>query len=257
MYKNQFKEKLKKGDEVCTIVQMKGDLDFGEMAGCAGFDAILLDCEHSALSVDDVKNFVCAAQCGGAVTLVRTWSNDADLIARYLDAGVCGIVFPDIRTKEDAQRAVNAVKYPPVGMRGLSSSRANRYGFGIPLAQHVAEANRDTVVALMIESKEAIDNLEKIMSVPDVDLLCMGPTDLSNDLGHPGELRHPEVAAYEAKAYELAAKAHMPMDSIFRPGEMKIEEEMARGRWVMTLSLTSAVANIYREFISGTKGKLS
>ncbi|MCD8149983.1 MAG: aldolase/citrate lyase family protein [Clostridiales bacterium] len=251
MYQNAFKEKLKDPNEVCTMVQMKGNCDFAEMAGRAGFDAILLDCEHSELSMSDVKAFVRAAQCGGAEVLIRAWKNDPDLVARYLDTGAAGILFIDIRTKEDAIRAVESVKYAPWGKRGLSGSRANNYGFGITLGQHVQEANDATIVALMIESRESIENLEEIASVPGVDLFCLGPTDLSCDLGHPGESRHPEVAEWESRAYEIAAKAGIPMDSIFRPGSMDIEEEMARGRRVMTLSLTSMVADGYRQFIRG------
>ena len=253
MFVNGFKEKLKSGSEICRILQMKGELDFGEMAACAGFDAILLDCEHSALSVSDVKNFVRTAQCGGAVTLVRTWKNDADLVARYMDAGAVGIVFTDIRSKEDAENAVKAVKYPPLGLRGLSSSRSNGYGFSALLKDHVRQANEATIVALMVENKECIDNLEEIMTVPGVDLLCFGPTDLSNDIGVPGQCNHPEVLKLEDCAYEAARKAGIPMDSIFRPGEMSIEEELAKGRRILTLSLTSAVAAAYRSFIEGTR----
>lgn len=253
MIDNKLKVKLSNENELTILAQMNANADVAEMVGLAGFDGILLDCQHGDLSVSEVKNVVRAAECSGAAVIVRTWKNDPDLVLRYLDCGAAGILFPDIQTKEDAVSAVDSVKYAPMGKRGLSGSRASGFGFTGPLSEYVKRANEETIVALMIESKEGIENLEEIMKVPGVDLLCLGTTDLSNDLGHPGEVRHPEVAEWEERAYALSAKGGVPMDSIFRPGVMDIKEEMAKGRRVMTLSISSMIAAGLREYVAGTK----
>lgn len=255
MIDNKLKVKLSNENELTVLAQMSADADIAEMIGLAGFDGILLDCQHGDLSVGEVKNVIRAAECGGAAVIVRTWKNDPDLVIRYLDCGAAGILFPDIQTPEDAIAAVNSVKYPPLGKRGLSGSRASGFGFKGSLTDFVEKANEETIVALMIESKKGIENLEEITKVPGVDLLCLGTSDLSNDLGHPGDLKNPEFIEWEERAYAVSAACGVPMDSIFRPGIMDIKEEMAKGRRVMTLSISSMISAGLKDYIAGTKGK--
>lgn len=251
MSQKHFLKKLKDPHGLCTILQMRGYSDFAEMAGYAGFDAVIMDCQHGDTSMTEVKNVVRAAQCGGAEVLIRTWKNDPELIDRYLESGAAGILFIDIHTKEDAARAVELVKCPPIGRRSPSGNRADLYGFAGSDPECFKKINERAVVALMIENRDSIENLKEIAAVPGVDLFCMGPSDLSRDLGHPGESGHPEVVEWENRAYEIAAEVGIPMDSVFRPGTMDIRQEMARGRRVMTLSLNGVVANGYREFMRG------
>jgi len=120
-----------------------------------------------------------------------------------LDNGALGIVMPEVTTVEDAMNSVAACKYPPVGNRGVFGGWAHFAYRSIPAAEARKAINDATLLILMIESKAALDNIESIAAVPGVDVIHIGTNDLSTDLGHPGELAHPDVLA----AIERVAKA--------------------------------------------------
>lgn len=131
---------------------------------------------------------------------VRVRENDTLCIRQALDAGASGVIVPLVDTAEDARRAVAAAKYPPAGVRGFAFCRAN--GYGRDFEHYVRRANDDTMVVVMIESREAVENIEAIMAVPGVDGAFIGPYDLSGSYNVPGETSHPLVLEARQKVIE-------------------------------------------------------
>lgn len=175
-----------------------------EAVGHAGFDWAVLDMEHTAAGVMEVMQMLQALSATKMVPIVRVPSNDAVTVKRVLDTGATTLMFPMVQSAEEAARAVAATRFPPAGIRGLSTmSRAARYGT-LPNYPRTADASVGVIVQL--ESPAAIALLEPIAAVKGVDALFIGPADLSMAMGHGGNTAHPAVldlmshAAHRAKA---------------------------------------------------------
>jgi len=157
-----------------------------EIIGLAGFDAVFIDMEHHTLDFGLVEEMGRAADLVGIVSLVRVPDNNPTTILRLLDAGIQGIQVPHIRNREDAREAVKAVRYAPLGERGMSGvSRASRYG-SVPLREHIASSNEQVLLSVMVEDREALDDIEGIASLDGLDLVVIGPSDMSQALGVQG-----------------------------------------------------------------------
>ena len=166
-----------------------------EMLGHAGFDWVLLDCEHGSLSLADVEIMCMAADAVGMTAIGRPRSNaDAD-IQSMLDRGVAGVQIPHVNTAEDARRAVAAVKFGPGAGRGLAAgTRPDRWGMGAKMPDFAAQANAHSLVCVQLEHQEAIAHAAEILAVPGIDVFFIGPSDLSQSMGHPGNPKAPVVA---------------------------------------------------------------
>ncbi len=164
-----------------------------ELAGHAGFDAVILDTEHGPDSGEALEHHLRAADAARISALVRVPGADAEAILAALDGGAVGVVVPHVSTAATARAIVAAAHYPPLGERGLAlTTRAGRYGRA-RLADHLQRAERDTVVVVQIEDSHAIPRAREILAVDGVDAVLIGATDLSISLGHPGAPEHPEV----------------------------------------------------------------
>lgn len=172
-----------------------------------GFDAFWLDNEHSGVSLEAVEGTVRAVRAAGLDSFVRMAPTDYASVMRFLEVGAGGIMAAHVRTAEEAERVVSWVKFPPRGRRGLNGS--NRDGdFGtIPLADYTAKCNRETFVAIQIENAEALENVETIARVPDIDLLFIGPADLSSSLGITGQFTNPRLRAAIDRIADVADAA--------------------------------------------------
>jgi 4-hydroxy-2-oxoheptanedioate aldolase len=162
----------------------------------------MLDGEHGTVSSDSLDAMILAVNSTGATPIFRVPSLDKTLVKQALDHGAGGILFPHVRSADEARLAVSLCKYPPLGYRGVGPGRPIRYGLGDPRA-YLASANENTIVALMIEEPKAVEDLEAIAAVPGIDILNMGPWDLSTAYGHPIEERHPLVVQAFEKAMKL------------------------------------------------------
>lgn len=158
-----------------------------------GFDAIWMDHEHSGITLEAVENTARAVRAAGLDSFVRLAPTDYASVMRFLEVGAGGIMAAQVRTAEEAERVVTWAKFAPRGRRGLSGGNVDGdYGL-IPMAEYTARCNRETFVAIQIENAEALDDLEAIARVPDVDLLFVGPADLSQALGVTGQFDHPRL----------------------------------------------------------------
>ncbi len=153
-------------------------------------DWLLIDTEHSPAEGETVEHALRAMAGTGVVPLVRVAGNDPVLIKKALDRGAYGVVVPLVNTQERAQAAVAAAKYPPEGVRGVAGSRANRYGVDLP--DYFAQWNSQVLVICQVETAEALENIDAIAAVPGIDVLFIGPNDLSANLNLFRQFDNPE-----------------------------------------------------------------
>jgi 2-dehydro-3-deoxyglucarate aldolase len=180
-----------------------------EAVAHAGFDWGVIDMEHSPLDMMAVVHLLQAVGCSRLVPVVRVPSNDAVSIKRVLDAGATTLLVPFVQNADEARRAVAATRYPPEGVRGMSTgSRASRYG---TVADYLRTANRGLAVIAQLETVQAVAELEAIAAVPGVDALFLGPADLSASMGHVGQLTHPAVMDMMAQAVQRCKAVACPI----------------------------------------------
>lgn len=208
MKKNQIKEKLAAGKPVYGAMVQFPDADLVELLGYAGFDWILIDAEHGSINENDCQHMVRACELSNATSIVRPPLNHPETIMRYLDSGAQGVQVPRVNTAQEARAAVDAIKYFPMGKRGVtSSSRCVRYGFGESIPDSIRDSNAQTLVCVMIEELEAVHNLPEILKVDGIDVFFVGGGDLAQTMGFPGRKSAPEVqkVVCEAIAQIVAA----------------------------------------------------
>lgn len=175
-----------------------------EILAMSGYDWVVIDTEHSAIDVSEVLRLLMAVERGGAVPLVRLAGIDPIQAKAVLDSGAAGLLVPMVNTREEAELAVRMSKYPPLGIRGAGLSRAS--GYGRTFEEYVKHANADSLLIVQIEHKDAVANIEEILSVPGIDGTFIGPYDLSMSLGIPGQLTHPEVVAAKKLVLEATLR---------------------------------------------------
>ena len=172
-----------------------------ELLARVGFDWLWLEMEHTTVSEDGVLAMLQATNGADSSTVVRVPWNDKTMIKRAVDAGPDGILVPQINTREEAEAAVLAMKYPPVGERGAGLARAQAYG--LAMGEYYKNANSDVLTLLMIEHIDGVRNIAEILAVPGVNSVMIGALDLSGSMGLLGQTDHPSVE--EAIQQVLAA----------------------------------------------------
>lgn len=213
MRHNTVKAKLKQGIPSFGIWLKAPEASRIEFYGLLGFEFVLIDGEHKSVSPALCLELVRACEAVGAIPIVRPPNHEPSTILQYLETGAMGIYAPHIRTAQDAQAIVDAVKYAPLGHRSAGSSeRPNGYGFVQPSREYYAKANEETLIALLVEDTEGIDHLDEILAVPEMDVVCIGPGDLSLSMGYPEERDAPEVMQAVWAAEARVAAAGLPFD---------------------------------------------
>lgn len=176
----------------------------------AGFEFMIVDCEHGYFDFSQLSAITSIANGFGMTLIVRVPSISKEFITRVLDMGVDGILVPMVNTVEDARHAVALTKYPPMGTRGISTTRAHTNYAPPPLHEYVEIANKHTIVFVQIESQEGVNNVDEIAAVEGVDALMVGPNDMAMDFGHPGNLEMPDITAAIERVVEAANKVNKP-----------------------------------------------
>ena len=193
MRKNLTKAKLMEGKTTYGVFVGMNCPPIVEILGHIGFDFVIIDAEHSPLTPESCEQMVRAADCVNITPIIRVAMNFRQNILRYLDIGALGIQIPQINSRIEVEDAIDSVKYPPEGERGLAANRANDYNLTKPLTEYVKEANRETMTVIQIETLDAVKNIKEILAVSTADVFFIGPTDLSTVMGYPGQTNHPEV----------------------------------------------------------------
>jgi len=205
---NRMKRKLAAG-EVCigTTITMNSPV-VAELLSHVGFDWLWFEMEHTALSVEAVLTMLQATNGSDVSTVVRVPWNDKTLIKRVLDTGPDGILIPLVNSREEAEDAVSAMKYPPVGERGAGLGRAQCYG--LHMGEYLESANDEVQTLVMIEHVQAVENVDEILAVEGVDSVMVGALDLSGSMGMLGQTDDPSVEAAIQKVLASSKKANVP-----------------------------------------------
>ncbi len=157
----------------------------------ASFDFIGIDIEHSTINQEQSQRIIAAAQAMGRLCLPRIPTHDMEIVKRLLDSGADGLIVPMISSREQIDEISSWMKYPPEGSRSYGVARAHGYGFDFE--EYTQQWNKVCILIAQIETIDAVDNIEKIVSSPNVDGIMIGPYDLSGSLGIPGQLNHSKV----------------------------------------------------------------
>lgn len=222
-----IRERVQAGELLSGTWLNLGSIVTAEIASRAGFDWVLIDLEHGAGSDADLVGQLQAVECGGASAIVRVAWNDSVRFKRALDMGPAGIMVPYVNTAAEAFHAARAMRYPPDGNRGAARfHRANRYGQQFDA--YMAHANGNLLTVVQVETAEAVRNADEIAAVEGVDVLFIGPLDLSVSLGIMGQVDHPDFRAAVRKVVE-ACRAHDKAAGILLPNADRIPAAVEDG----------------------------
>ncbi len=209
-----FKKKLSDPNtrltaHVCTIPSAT----VPQAIAAAGSDAVIIDMEHGAIDYASAHAMIAATAGTSCAPLVRVTENDAAQVKRVLDLGAEGIVFPLIRTAEDAKRAVASLRYPPNGNRGFGPFLAHSR-WGVSLMDYREAVDGQLICCLLVETRDAIENIEAICAVEGIDAIIPAQFDLSTDLGISGQFDHPDFQDAIAKVEDAANAAGIPLGNV-------------------------------------------
>ena len=194
MRENRIKRQLQAGQ---TAIAVSGhhNADMIDFLGQFGFDGVWLEGEHGPVDWDAIGDLSRACDLWGMASVTRVNNNDPGTIMRALDRGTMGIVVPHVNTRDAAEQAMKSAKFDPIGYRGMFGGRQS---FGVP--DYLQRANDQTLVVVLIEEIEAVNNLADILTVDNIDVFFVAPADLAQTMGHIGNHTHPDVQATIDKA---------------------------------------------------------
>jgi len=230
---NRVKEALKKGESVIgTMMSEVRSPGFIWMLANAGFDFVFIDMEHGTYDLPMVADMIKVARLANLVPLVRVPDLAYHLVASALDAGAMGIMLPRVETRQQAEELVSYMKYPPVGVRGATSSRGHTDYLSAGPQELVSHMNQNTLVILQIERERAIENIDELFSVPGVDVGLIGPFDLTISLGASS----PSAQAVDAAIQKVveAGQRHNVASGIHAPDTGSVLSWQKRGMTMLT-----------------------
>lgn len=253
MLKNTTKAKLAEGQAVFGCFVRYAEPSLAEYVAMLGWDFLVFDGEHGALQPADMGDLCRAAELRGVTPLARVTTNQPDTILRFLDPGTHGVHVPWVNSPQAAEQAVQSVKYVPRGIRGLAGTRASDWGLAEPLGAYIERANRETMVVIQIETREAVDAIEEYVDIDGIDVLFLGPTDLSQSLGHPGDVRHPEVVAAMDRVADVVVKSNKVLGIYAGTSDMT-REWLTRGARYFTAGLESFLKEGMTAHLANVRG---
>jgi len=217
MLAEKIKTRFQEGSVSIGTWLTMAHLSVAEILADAGYDWVMIETEHTAIDVSEVMGLIMAVAGRGCIPLVRLAGIDPIQAKAVLDAGAAGVMIPMVNSRADAEAAVKAVKYPPIGERGAcGAQRGQGYGFGYEsYVDHVQDVNENSLLMIQIEHINAVKAIDDILSVPGIDGTFIGPYDLSMSMGLPGQLDHEEVQSAKrrvlkaTRAKGLAAGIHI------------------------------------------------
>lgn len=229
--KNDLKWRLRRGEQTFGAWITIPHMDVSEALSTLPFDWFVFDQEHSPLDDQLSQELMQAMKGTRVIPLIRVAGNDPVLIKKALDTGAHGVVVPLVGTKDDAVKAVKACKYPPEGIRGCGPRRMS-----ILDPDYIGTANNEILVIVQIETKEAIDNAEEILSVEGVDAFFIGPYDLSISMGLGGQIKDSRVQQAIDNVFEVGRKLRVA-SGIWCGGGLTIRERLMQGWQLIAIGM--------------------
>jgi 4-hydroxy-2-oxoheptanedioate aldolase len=249
---NTTKAKLKAGESVLGCFVRYPDASLVEVLGYQPWDFIVFDGEHGTLEPRDCENMVRAAELRGVTPIVRVTTNLPPVILRFMDSGAQGLHVPWVNSAAEAENVVRSVKYYPRGIRGLAGVRAADYGQTMPIGEYVEQANRETLISIHIETAEAVERLPEIAAIDGIDVIFIGPTDLSQSYGVPGQPQHPSVQAGIQKIIDVVAKTNVALGVMVGTTDAA-RQWRARGARYIAIGFESLLAPAARDYLKAVR----
>jgi 2-keto-3-deoxy-L-rhamnonate aldolase RhmA len=249
---NTTKAKLKAGETVLGCFVRYPSASLVEVLGYAPWDFIVFDCEHGVMGPAEVEHMTRAAELRGVTPIVRVTTNQPYIILRFMDVGPQGLHVPWVNSAAEAEQVVRSVKYHPRGVRGLAGVRAADYAQA-PLGDYVQKANAETLVIIHIETQEAVECLPDIVAIDGIDVIFIGPTDLSQSYGVPGQPGHPVVQAAIDRIVEVVASSDKAM-GIMVGTSQAAQQWRERGARYITIGLESLLIPNARDYLKAARG---
>jgi 4-hydroxy-2-oxoheptanedioate aldolase len=257
MFNGDVKRKLEAGEIVFGSFVKLDAPAIVELYGIAGFDFVILDAEHGCYTHAGLENMIRTCERMGMSSVVRTPDAGEANILHVLDSGASGIQVPSLKSAAEVREVIRKAKYWPLGERGSARAcRAAAYG---ALPDYEQRANRETLVSVHVENKEMVEDIEALCAVDELDVLFIGPGDLSASLGHPGDAAHPDVIAAIDRVIEVAAgRKHI---GTVVANAAQLDSYVARGvhyiAWLSELGMLrgalNAAATIFKPYRGDSK----
>jgi 4-hydroxy-2-oxoheptanedioate aldolase len=217
MRENTLKQRLAAGQTVVGTTLAFPCPELVEACGHLGFDFVFIDGEHDGTDPSECRNLVRAADAVGVQTLVRVPRNDPQTLLGYLETGALSLTAPHVNTAAEALAGIQAVRYPPEGIRGAgSATRAANYGITQSGEEHFRKTNAQTLFMPLLEEARAFENLDEILAVPGLEGILIGPGDLALSMGYPGQAGHPAVQELLTQGIRLAREAGIAVGTATR-----------------------------------------
>jgi 4-hydroxy-2-oxoheptanedioate aldolase len=214
---NRLKSRLRGGQKSFGTWLQSASPAFAEMAAIAGFDFIIMDEEHGTGELQHAIDLMRAAACTETTFVIRVPSSEPTYLRRLVDAGAEGLLVPMVESAEQARAIVEAVRFPPRGKRGNAFDATRSSSFGL-VADYYGRADDNLLIMVQIETQLGVDHAQEIAEVDGVDVIFIGPTDLSGSMGMPGQTGAPEVNVQIARAMAAAQAAGKPLATVPRIG---------------------------------------
>jgi 4-hydroxy-2-oxoheptanedioate aldolase len=248
---NKTKAKIKAGEAVFGCFLRYPTASLVEVTGYAPWDFVVFDCEHGVMGPAEVEHMTRAAELRDVTPIVRVTTNQPHIILRFMDVGPQGLHVPWVNSAAEAEQVVRSVKYHPRGIRGLAGVRAADYAQA-PLSEYVTKANAETLVIIHIETQQAVECLTEIVAIDGLDVIFIGPTDLSQSYGVPGQPGHPSVQAAIDRIVEVVSKSDKAL-GIMVTNVQAAQEWRDRGARYIAIGLESLMLPAMREYLKGAR----
>lgn len=246
---DRFQKKIAAGQICLGTVITLSDFTVSELAADCGMDFTWIDAEHAPFSLENIAAHIMALRGTNCAPFVRVAWNDLAIIKPVLDLAPAGVIIPMVNNAEEAHKAVEACRYPPIGRRGCGVRRANKYG-KIPFPEYLKISESEPLVIIQIEHKEAVENLDEILKVPGIDSICIGPYDLSGSYGKLGQTDDPEVV----EAIETICQKTLQSGLLLGTASAPYELWEKRGvHWIALSSDCAGMIGNYRKIVEDCK----
>jgi len=249
MRENKTKSKISRGEPVFGVISAVSEPMIAEMIGLAGFDFYIADGEHGPITPAQAVHIVRACEAVSVTPLVRVGPKDPKLVLQYLDAGMTGVVMPGLETVAEIKMLVSAVKYPPLGRRGMGYGRVVDYYIGsTPMSDHITSANANNLVLPQFEDVNLLARLPEMALVDGVDGFVIGPLDLSLSMGFIDGPGHHEVQDVIDQAIKIIRDAGLWVGITASTGEAALAQ-IERGAQMVINSLPNLINRSSRSFL--------
>lgn len=249
---NPVKKRLQAGGTALGVFVPMPSPEVVEVLALAGFDFVLLDAEHGRISPENAYPLILAAEARGIPALARVGQNDRQVILKFLDLGIAGVLIPQTNTAEAARAATAAMRYHPRGVRGLAGGRGFGYGMGAPAVELIPALNERVLAMVQFEHVDALPHLDAILSDPELDLLLVGPNDLAQSMGHPGQPGHPEVEAVIDRVCAAARGGRVALGTVAADAAAA-NRRLEQGFRMVVASAPALLARAAQDLLAGVR----